>query len=138
MKKYAEKERILTQLRRMLISSDFLENGTIITPLLLFYLDLGLVCKKSFCFVQYTQMKCFNNFVQSSVKARREGDGNPNSCVVAETMKLLANISYGFQIMDRSRHIVTKYLINEKTHGAIKNKINKLFERLAKKKQSIV
>ena len=46
MKEDAEKERILTQPRRMLISSYFLENGTIITPLLLFHLELGLVCKK--------------------------------------------------------------------------------------------
>ena len=46
MKEYAEKEGLLTQPRRMLKSSDFLENGTIITPLLLFYLDLGLGCQK--------------------------------------------------------------------------------------------
>ena len=92
----------------MLISSYFLENGTLITPLLLFYLDLGLVCKKIYRFVEYTPVKCFNKFVQSAVDARREGDENPNSSVVAETMKLLANSSYGYQIMDRSRHTVTK------------------------------
>ena len=34
--------------------------------------------------------------------ARREGDENENSSVVAKTMKLLANISYGYQIVDRS------------------------------------
>ena len=45
--------------------------------------------------------------------ARRQGDENPDSSVVAETMKLLANSSYGYQIMDCSRHTVTKYL-NEK------------------------
>ena len=64
-------------------------------------------------------VKCFNNFVQSAVNARREGDENPNSSVVAETMKLLANSSYGYQIMDRSRHTVTKYLSDERPHGAI-------------------
>ena len=37
--------------------------------------------------------------MQSAVDARREGDENPNSGVVAETMKLLANSSYGYQIM---------------------------------------
>ena len=57
--------------------------------------------------------------MQSAVAARREGDENPNSSVVAETMKLLANSSYGYQIMDRSRHTVTKYLNDENTHGAI-------------------
>ena len=127
MQDYAEKEGLLCQPRKMLISSYFLENGTLITPLLLFYLELGLVCKKIYRFVEYTPVKCFNEFVQSAVDARREGDENPNSSVVAETMKLLANSSYGYQIMDRSRHTVTKYLSDEKTHGAINTK---LFKRL--------
>ena len=65
--------------------------------------------------------------MQSAVNARREGDDYPNSSVVAETMKLLANSSYGYQIMDNSRHTVTKYLNDEKTHGAINTK---LFKRL--------
>ena len=119
MKEYAEKEGIMSQPRRMLISSFMLSNGTIITPLLLFYLKLGPVCRKIHRFVQYTSRKCFNNFVQSAVDARRRGDKNPSSSVVAETMKLLANSSYGYQIMDRSRHTVTKYLPDGKTHSAI-------------------
>ena len=98
MKDYAEKEGLLCQPRKLLISSFFLENGTLITPLLLFYLDLALVCKKIYRFVEYIPLKCFNNFVQFAVNARREGDKNPNSSVVAETMKLLANSSYGYQI----------------------------------------
>ena len=73
---FAEKEGLLDQPRRTLISSYFLENGTIITPLLLFYLDCGLFCKKLCRFLQYTPRKCFNNFVQSAVTARREADEN--------------------------------------------------------------
>ena len=127
MKKYAEKEGIMSQPRRMLISSFHLKNGTIITPLLLFYLHLGLECTKFHRFVQCTSKKCFSSFVQSAVNARRQGDESPNSSVVSETMTLLANSSYGYQIMDRSRHTVTKYLNDGKTHSAYKNK---LFKRL--------
>ena len=127
MQDYAEKEGLLCQPRKMLISSYFLENDTLITPLLLFYLELGLVCKKIYRFVEYTPVKCFNKIVQSAGNARREGDENPISNVVAETMKLLANSSYGYQNMDRSRHTVTKYLNDDKTHGAINTK---LFKRL--------
>ena len=76
-------------------------------------------------FVEYTSKKCFNSFVQSAVDARRQGDENPNSSVVAETMKLLANSSYGYQIMDRSRHTVTKYLADKKTDAAINSKLFK-------------
>ena len=57
--------------------------------------------------------------MESAVNARREGDENPNSSVVAETMKLLASSSYSYQIMDHSRQTVTKFLSNEKTHGAV-------------------
>ena len=46
MKQYAEKENIMVQPRGMLISSFTLTYGPITTPLLLFYLQLGLVCKK--------------------------------------------------------------------------------------------
>ena len=126
MREYAEKENIMPQPRRMLISSFNILNGTIISPLLLFYLKLGLVCRKIHWFVQYAPRKGFNNFLQSAVDARRQGDENPNSSVVAENMKLLANNSYSYQIMDRSRHTVTKYLNEEKTHSAI---ISKLFKR---------
>ena len=57
--------------------------------------------------------------------ARHQGDENPNSSVVAETMKLLANGSFGYQIMYRSRHTVTKHLTDEKTHSAINSKMFK-------------
>ncbi len=77
--------------------------------------------------MDYIPVKCFNKFVQTAVYARRERDENPNSSVVAETMKLLANSSYGYQIMDRSRHTVTKYLNDEKTHRAINTQF---FKRL--------
>ena len=52
MKNYAEEERFLSQPRKMLICSFTLQNGTLITPLLLFYLQLGLVCTKTHLFVE--------------------------------------------------------------------------------------
>ena len=127
MENYAEEERLLSQPRKMLISSFTLQNGKHINPLLLFYLQLGLVCTKIHRVVEYTSKKCFNSFVQSAVDARRQSDENWNSSVVTETMKLLTNSSYAYQIMDRSRHTVTKYLIDEKTHTAFNSK---LFKRL--------
>ena len=130
MQQYAQKQGLLCQPRKMLTSSYFLENATLSTPLLLFYLELGLVCKKIYRFVEYTPVICFNKFVQSAVNARRERDENPNSSVVAETMKLLANSSYGYQIMNRSRQTVTKYLNNEKTHGTINTKIFKRLDHI--------
>ena len=77
--------------------------------------------------MEYIVVKCFNKFVQIAVNARREGDEIPNSSVVAETIKLPANSSYGYRIIDRTRHTVSKNFSNEKTHGAINRK---LFKRL--------
>ena len=127
MLEYAEKNALLLKPQRMLISSYNLNNGIVITPLLKFYLKLGLRCTKIHRFVEYTPQKCFNGFVQPVVDARREGDKNPDSSVVAETMKLLGNSSYGYQIMDRSRHTQTLYLSDENTQKAINNR---LFRRL--------
>ena len=107
MKNYAEEERLSSRPRKMLISSFTLQSGKLITPLLLIYLQLGLVCTKKHRFAEYTRKKDFNSFVQSAVDTRRQGDENPNTSVVAETMKLLANGSYGYLIMERSRHTVT-------------------------------
>ena len=113
----------MSQPQKMLISSSTIQKGTLITLLLLFYLKLGLVVTKIHQFVEYTPKKCFNSFVQAAVDSRRQSDQNPNSSVVAETMKFLANSSYGYQMMDRSRHTITKYLTDEKTHAAIKSKL---------------
>ena len=68
--------------------------------------------------------------MQAAADARRRGYEIPNSSVVAETMKLLANSSYGYQIMDRSRHTVTKYLSDGKTHAAINSKLFKSLDHM--------
>ena len=123
MKEYAEKERIMSQPRGRLISSFIITNRTNITPWLLFYLQLGVVCRKIHQFVQYTPRKCFEYFVQSAVDARQQGDKNLNSSVVAGTMKQTGNSSLGYQLMDRSRHTVAKYLTDEKNLSAINSKM---------------
>ena len=66
------------------------------------------------------------------VDARRAGDENPNSSIVPEKMKLLGNSSFGYQIMDRSRHTETKYVNNKKTHKAINGKKFKRLNNVSK------
>ena len=81
------------------IELQFDKNGTLITPLFNFYLDLRLQCTKIHQFVKWTPREVFNGFVQSVGDARRSGDENPLSGVVAETIKLLRKSSYIYQIM---------------------------------------
>ena len=127
MKTYAEEGGIMSQPRKMLISGFTVQNAVIFRTLLLFYLDLNLVCIEIHSFVEYTASKCFNSFVQSNVDVRRQGYENPRSSDFAERMKLLANSSHGYEIMDRSRHTLIKTLHDENTHTAI---ISKLFKKL--------
>ena len=108
MKTYAEEEAIMSEPGNMSMWSFTLENGTLITPLLLFYVQLGLVVTKIHRSVENIPKKCSNCFLQSTVDARRQNDENPNSIVVAATMKLQTKSSYGFQNKDRSWRIVTK------------------------------
>ena len=76
----------------------------------------------------------FNSFVQFVVDARRAGDENPLSGVVAETRKLLGNIPFGYQLQDRSKHTKTKYLGEEKkNHKATNNQFFKRLNCVAKK-----
>ena len=70
LKTSAEENDLLKQPQRMLISSFKLTNGTLITLILNFCLDLGPQCTKIHRFAQYTPRKVFNSFVQSVVDAR--------------------------------------------------------------------
>ena len=56
-KNYAEEEGFLSQPQKMLISSFTLQNGTFITPRLLFYLQMGLVGTKKHRFVELAPKK---------------------------------------------------------------------------------
>ena len=125
MKTYAEEEGIVSQPRKLFISSFTLQNGPLVTPLPLFLSESSLVGSRLHRFIEYTPRTCFNSFVQSTVDAGRQKVGNTFSNIVAETMKLLANSFYGYQILDRSRQRVTKYLNDEKTHGAISSGVFK-------------
>ena len=81
MKSYAIENDMLKHSQRVLISSFKLENGTDITPLIIFYLELGLKCTSVYRFFSVLSSKIFQLFVQSVVDARREGDQNPSSGV---------------------------------------------------------
>ena len=121
-KTYVEDEGIFFQPQKMLLSCSTSQNGTLITLLLLFYLQLGLVVTKKPRFVDYTPKKFLNRFIQAGVNARMNFDENPNSSVVTETVKLRANSSYVYQSLGRSRHAVTNYLGYGKTHTANNSK----------------
>ena len=123
MRNVAEEEGLLKRPQRMTISSYFQKSGLFITPLLKYYMTHGLIVENVKQFIEYDQQRCFQPFVQSVVDARRNGDTNPNSAVLAETMKLIGNSAYGRQIMDRSRHTKTVFSAENGVDRLINNKL---------------
>ena len=94
--------------------------------------DLSLDTAKM-CFLSWfpilntslTRKKCFNSFVQSTIKARRQTNENPTSSMVAETMNFFAENFLGYHNMDQSRHTV-----NKSTHAAVNTKLFRKFHQL--------
>ena len=121
MKEIAERHKLLSKPRKMLISKFKLDRGPIVTPLLFFYLEIGMSLRVVFWFLQNTPRSCFQSFVQNVLDARRERDRNKESTVVAETMKLIRNNSYGYHIMDPSRHTTAKYVKGPRIDKFINN-----------------
>ena len=118
--------------RKKLTLSFKLERGPIITPLLLFDLE-RTGSQRLFGVLHYTPRRCFESFVQN-VDSRREIDQNIDSTVVAETMKLIGNSSYGYKIMDRSRHTSTKYAKGSQVDKFVNNRffesLNELLDQI--------
>ena len=86
-------------------------------------MEKGLVLNQVYWFIQYTPEKCFESFVDSVVEARREGHKSTSSSVVAETMKLIGNYSYGYQKMDRSKHSKTRYVVRAEVDKLVNYRI---------------
>ena len=95
----------------MLISSFYLQQGPLITPLFQFYLEKVLVLNQIHCIIQYTSEYCFELFVNSVVEARQEKDKNNSSSVVAETIKRTGSSSFQYQFMDWSEHSKTQHVV---------------------------
>ena len=121
MKDFARDHNLLKKPRRMVISSFYLQRGPLITPRLQVDLEKGLVLSQVDWFIQYTTEKWFECFVNSVVEARREGDNNTSSSVVAETIQLTGKSSYGYQIMDRSKHSKTQYVVGAEVDKLVNN-----------------
>ena len=119
MRQHAEENGLLRKPTRMLISSFYQQDGCFITPMVKFLLEKGAEITRIYWFVEYVPEKCFKPFVESVVEARRKGDDNKDSAVEAETMKLIANISYGIQLMDRTKHRNTVYATDSKADKLI-------------------
>ena len=110
MKAYCEKHNVLKKPSKMLISSYYAERILLITPLLKFYLDLGLQVTKVHLLVEFPEHRpCFEKFATQVCDARRMGDKSTDSDILANTFKLIGNSAYGRICMNKAKQTQTKY-----------------------------
>ena len=75
--------------RRYTIGSMFAEKQLFITPLLQWYIKMGLEITKIHQVIEFSPRKCFKNFMNQVSDDRRNGDRDPALKAVADTSKLI-------------------------------------------------
>ena len=125
MKAYAEENDIMKRPRRSLIGSMMGEKILYATPLLKWYLEHGLEVTRVYQVIEYTPKPCFKPFGDAVSNARRAGDADPSKAIIADTMKLVGNSSYGKTITNKERHRQVKFCDDDE----VPNLINSPFFR---------
>ena len=75
--------------------------------------------------IEYTPKPCFKPFVDAVSNAHRVGDADPSKAIIADTMKLVGNSSYGKTITNKERHRQVKFCDDDE----VPNLINSPFFR---------
>lgn len=104
---------------RYLIGSMFATKILLITPLLRWYIQHGLVVTKIYQFIEFSPKKAFLPFEQSVTNDRRAGDRDPAYKVIADTSKLIGNSFYGYTIMNKSKHLSVKFCTHDEASKLI-------------------
>ncbi|KAJ8021643.1 hypothetical protein HOLleu_38905 [Holothuria leucospilota] len=94
--------------RRSLIGSMFGQKILLITPIVKWYLNHGLQVTRIYQVIEYSPESCFRVFGEAVSNARRAGDSDPSKAIIADTMKLIGNSSYGKTITNREKHTNVK------------------------------
>ena len=100
--------------RRLLVGGMKAQQILLATPLLRWYLNHGMIVTKIYQVVEYRQQRCFQDFVKEVSDARRQGDRDPNTAIIADTMKVIGNSGYGSLIMDQTKHRNVQYIQGER------------------------
>ena len=90
---------------RSLISSMHAEGQLILTPLLKKYIEMGLIVTRIELVIGYNGKQVFDWFVKEVSNDRRRADlGGVEFKMKGESSKLKGNCSYGYTVMDKSKH----------------------------------
>ena len=87
-----------------MIGSYFGKKIGLSTPLLKWYLNHGLVITNIYTVVKYIPNAPFSGFMTQVTQARLDGDCDKDEALIAKTMKLIGNSSYGKHITNKEKH----------------------------------
>ena len=114
MQEYAKRHNIKDVPRCLLIGSYFCKKIGLLMPLLNWYLEHGLVITHIYTVIEYIPNAAFNSFMTQVAQARLDGDHDKDKALIAETMKLIGNSSYGKLIMNKEKHMTLFTLMSPK------------------------
>ena len=89
--------------RRSLISSYHGHEVLLITPLLRWYIEHGLVVTKVHMTLEWEPRRCFEHLAQNMADSRRQADVDPNWKLMGNACKLIANAVYGKCIQNKQK-----------------------------------
>ena len=104
MQNYAKEHSTQDVPRRLLIGSCFGKKIGLLTPLLKWYLNHRLVITHIYTVIEYIPNAAFNSSMTQVAQARLDGDCDKDKALIAETMKLIGNSSYGKLITKKEEH----------------------------------
>ena len=95
MQTYAIETNMSLKPRTLLVGGMKASHILLITPLLKWYIQHGLVVEKVYEVIQFRPGYPFKGFVQEITSARREGDLNSELDILSNSYKLLGNSAFG-------------------------------------------
>ena len=113
MQRHVDHYNLSTNPRRLLVGGMKGKQLLIATPLLRWYLNHGMVVTKIYQVVEFQKERCFKDFEREVSDARRLGDKDPDTAIIADTNKVIGNAGYGSLIMDKTRHRDVNYFQGE-------------------------
>ena len=124
MREFAMTHDILSQPQKSLIGSFYGKKILVLTSLLKWYLQHGLIVSDIYQVIQFRGYNCFTNFAESVCNMRREADSDGSKKIIADTAKLCGNVIYGATITDKERFTNVKYVTDISSASKLANSNN--------------
>ena len=117
MKEHVQHHSLSQEPRKLLVGGTRARKVLLATPLLKWYLEHGMEVTKIHQVIEFTPSACFKPFQDRVSDARREGDKDPNTAIIADTMKLIGeytkskyNLKYNFVSLQYLRKVLNNLI----------------------------